>query len=58
MRWKCDCGSGLGTKDYDSPAMPGATPPPSTADSDALGKRAPLFGLLALRLWCRFARRR
>lgn len=60
MRWKCDrCGSGLSTKDYDSPDDARRYAAAfNRRDSDALGKRAPLLGLLALRLWCSFARRR
>lgn len=60
MRWCCDrCGQGAGAKEYDTPddAQRYATAF-NRRDTDDLGKRAPLIGLLPLRLWRRFRRTR
>jgi len=58
MRWACErCGQAAGAKEY---ANPDEARRYATAfnkrDSDDLGKRAPLLGLLPLRLWRRFRR--
>jgi hypothetical protein len=55
MRWMCErCGGAAGAKDYESAAdarrYAVAFNKRDTAD---LGKRAPLIGLLPLRLWRR-----
>lgn len=58
MRWACDrCGRAAGAKDYgtaaDARRYAAAFNKRDTAD---LGKRAPLIGLLPLRLWRRLRR--
>jgi hypothetical protein len=60
MRWACDrCGSDGGTKDYgsadDARRYAAAF---NRRDTDDLGKRAPLIGLLPLRLWRKFRQSR
>jgi hypothetical protein len=59
MQWACDrCGQGSGTKEYDSPeAAQRYAVAFNRRDTDDLGKRAPLIGLLPIRLWRRFAGR-
>jgi hypothetical protein len=60
MRWACDrCGGDEGAKSYPnaSDARRYATAF-NKRDSDDLGKRAPLIGLLPLRLWRRVRSRR
>ena len=59
MRWACGrCGQAAGAKEYGS-----ATEAQRYAaafnkrDTDDLGKRAPLIGLLPLRIWRRSRRR-
>jgi hypothetical protein len=59
MRWECGrCGEAQGAKDYatetDARRYAAAF---NKRDTDDMGKRAPLLGLLPLRLW-RMARRR
>ncbi len=58
MHWACDrCGSEQGEKVYDSPQDAQRYAAAfSRRDADDLGKRAPLIGLLPLRLWRRFRR--
>jgi hypothetical protein len=53
LRWACDrCGQGAGSKQYDSPADANRYAAAfNRRDTDDLGKRAPLIGLLPLRLW-------
>ena len=56
MRWACDrCGQGVGAKKYetseDARRYAAAF---NRRDTDDLGRRAPLIGLLPLRLWRRF----
>ena len=60
MRWACDrCDSGQGEKVYPSPEDARRYAAAfSRRDTDDLGKRAPLIGLLPLRLWRRFRRPR
>ena len=56
MRWECDrCGRGAGAKEYDTAddACRYAAAF-NRRDTDNLGKRAPLIGLLPLRLWRKF----
>jgi hypothetical protein len=58
MRWACGrCGQAEGAKEYGTSdeARRYATAF-NKRDSDDLGKRAPLIGLLPLRLWRRFRR--
>lgn len=59
MRWKCErCGDALGAKEYASADEARRYAAAfNKRDTDDLGKRAPLVGLLPLRLW-RAARRR
>ena len=60
MRWACDrCGQEAGEKQYESvdDARRYAAAF-NRRDTDDLGKRAPLIGLLPLRLWRRFRPRR
>jgi hypothetical protein len=59
MRWQCArCGEARGAKDYateaDARRFAAAF---NKRDTEDMGKRAPLLGLLPLRLW-RMARRR
>ncbi len=59
MRWECDrCGQAPGAKEYgtveDAQRYAAAF---NRRDAEDLGKRAPLIGLLPLRLWRRFGRR-
>ncbi|OBK78659.1 hypothetical protein [Mycobacterium sp. 1274761.0] len=58
MRWECDrCGEDAGAKDYDSPEDARRYAAAfNRRDANDLGKRAPLIGLLPLRLWRRFGR--
>lgn len=58
MRWACDrCGLGAGVKEYDTPADAQRYAVAfNRHGSDDLGKRAPLIGLLPLRLWRKFRR--
>jgi hypothetical protein len=60
MRWVCDrCGRDSGAKDYDSPDEARRYAAAfNRRDTDDLGKRAPLIGLLPLRLWRRLRRSR
>lgn len=61
MRWECAraCGGGAGAKDYDSAEQARRFADAfNRRDADELGNRAPLIGLLPLRLWRRFVRRR
>lgn len=58
MRWECAraCGGGAGAKDYDSAEQARRFADAfNRPDADELGKRAPLIGLLPLRLWRRLA---
>ena len=59
MRWACDrCGQDAGAKDYDSPDDARRYAAAfNRRDTDDLGKRAPLIGLLPLRLWRKFGKR-
>lgn len=59
MSWACGrCGGEAGTKTYESPAAAQRYAAAfNRRDTDDLGKRAPLLGLLPLRLW-RVVRRR
>jgi hypothetical protein len=59
LRWACDrCGMDAGAKTYasaeDARRYASAF---NRRDTDAMGKRAPLIGLLPLRLWRRFGKR-
>ncbi|KUH93329.1 hypothetical protein AU188_05555 [Mycobacterium sp. IS-3022] len=59
MRWRCErCGEAQGAKDYptaqDAARYAAAF---NKRDTDDLGKRAPLLGLLPLRLWRTLRRR-
>jgi hypothetical protein len=58
MRWECDrCGRDAGAKTYDTPADAQRYASAfNRRDGDDLGKRAPLIGLLPLRLWRKFRR--
>lgn len=59
MRWKCErCGEAQGAKEYASvdDARKYATAF-NKRDAEDLGKRAPLLGLLPLRLWRALRRR-
>ena len=60
MRWACDrCGQDAGAKDYDSPDDARRYAAAfNHRDTDDPGKRAPLIGLLPLRLWRRLRRSR
>jgi hypothetical protein len=60
MRWACDrCGRDAGAKDYGSPDEARRYAAAfNRRDTDDLGKRAPLIGLLPLRLWRRLRRSR
>ena len=60
MRWACDrCGQGAGAKEYDTGEDARRYAAAfNRRDTDDLGKRAPLIGLLPLRLWRRFRRTR
>jgi hypothetical protein len=53
MRWACGrCGAEAGAKTYPSPADARRYAAAfNKRDSDDLGKRAPLLGMLPLRLW-------
>ena len=58
LRWECGhgCGDG-GSKTYDSAeAAARYAAVFNKRDADDLGKRAPVIGLLPLRLWRRFRR--
>jgi len=59
MSWSCDrCGEELGTKTYASEASAQRYASAfDRRDSDNLGKRAPLLGMLPLRLWRRMKER-
>ncbi len=59
MRWSCErgCGAG-GEKEYESAALARRYAAAlDREDRDDLGRRAPLIGLLPLRLWRMFANR-
>jgi Prophage protein (DUF1660) len=58
MRWSCErCGSAAGAKEYQSTADAQRYAAAfNRRDAANLGKRAPLIGLLPLRLWRRFRR--
>jgi hypothetical protein len=58
MRWACDrCGKDAGAKDYRTPAQAQRYAEAfNRRDSEAIGERAPLIGLLPLRLWRRLRR--
>ena len=58
MRWACDrCGQDAGVKQYDTEEDAHRYAEAfNRRDTDDLGKRAPLIGLLPLRLWRRFRR--
>jgi hypothetical protein len=53
MSWSCDrCGAELGSKTYpDAEAAERYARALDREDSEDLGRRAPLIGLLPLRLW-------
>nr|WP_239591669.1 hypothetical protein [Mycolicibacterium tusciae] len=58
MRWACErCGEAAGSKEYgshdDARRFAAAF---NKRDADDLGKRAPLLGLLPLRVWRRLRR--
>lgn len=55
MRWQCGRGCGVGgSKDYPSPDVAGRYAAEFDRDGlHDLGKRAPLIGLLPLRIWRR-----
>jgi hypothetical protein len=55
MRWACDrCGGAAGAKDYESAADARRYAVAfNKRDAGDLGKRAPLIGLLPLRVWRR-----
>ncbi|MGV0836418.1 hypothetical protein [Mycolicibacterium thermoresistibile] len=59
MHWACArCGGAAGTKQYPTAADARRYAAAfNRRDVDDLGKRAPLLGLLPLRLWQRFRRR-
>ncbi len=59
MRWACErCGGSSGAKEYGSDAeASGYAAAFNKRDTDDLGKRAPLIGLLPLRIWRRLRRR-
>ena len=59
MSWHCDrCGAELGTKTYASEASARRYAQAfDRRDSDDLGRRAPLLGMLPLRLWRRLKER-
>jgi hypothetical protein len=60
MRWWCErsCGEG-GSKDYPEPAAAARYAAAFNEDDrSALGRRAPLVGLLPLRIWNGVRRRR
>ena len=56
MRWACDrCGQGVGAKKYETPEDARRYAAAfNRRDTDDRGRRAPLIGLLPLRLWRRF----
>jgi hypothetical protein len=58
MRWACErCGRAAGAKEYQNTADARRYAVAfNKRDADNLGKRAPLIGLLPLRLWRRFRR--
>jgi hypothetical protein len=58
MRWACArCGNSSGAKEYGSAAEAGRYAAAfNKRDGDDLGKRAPLIGLLPLRIWRRLRR--
>ena len=58
MAWECArCGQAAGAKEYDNAADARHYAAAfNKRDTDDLGKRAPLIGLLPLRLWRRFRR--
>jgi hypothetical protein len=61
MSWECErgCGQGGGSKQYDTAEEArGYATAFNRRDAADLGKRAPLIGLLPLRIWRRFWRRR
>jgi hypothetical protein len=59
MRWACArCGNSSGAKEYGSAAEVARYAAAfNKRDGDDLGKRAPLIGLLPLRIWRRLRRR-
>ena len=59
MRWACGrCGGSSGAKEYGSDAEADRYAAAfNKRDTDDLGKRAPLIGLLPLRIWRRLRRR-
>lgn len=59
MRWACDrCGRDAGAKQYDTADDARRYAAAfNRRDTEALGKRAPLIGLLPLRLWRKFSKR-
>ncbi|GFG48721.1 hypothetical protein CQY20_28155 [Mycolicibacterium agri] len=59
LRWACDrCGQDAGAKQYASAADAQRYAAAfNRRDTDSLGKRAPLIGLLPLRLWRKFSKR-
>ncbi len=59
MRWECDrCGQGGGSKQYATPEEARRYAVAfSRLDTADLGKRAPLIGLLPLRVWRKLNRR-
>jgi hypothetical protein len=59
MRWACErCGGSSGAKEYGSAEEAARYARAfNKRDVDDLGKRAPLIGLLPLRLWRRLRRR-
>lgn len=59
MRWACDrCGAAAGSKTYASAAEAARYAKAfNRRDSDDLGKRAPVLGLLPLRVWRKLTRR-
>ncbi|MGV0794955.1 hypothetical protein [Mycolicibacterium sp. XJ1819] len=59
MRWACErCGGDEGAKDYPTAADARRYAAAfNRRDVDDLGKRAPLIGLLPLRIWRRLTRR-
>ncbi|MCV7222363.1 DUF1660 family phage protein [Mycolicibacterium elephantis] len=58
MRWSCErCGQAAGAKQYRTAEEASRYAAAfNKRDADELGKRAPLIGLLPLRLWRRFRR--
>jgi len=58
LRWACErCGGSSGAKEYDTADEAEKYAAAfNKRDTDDLGKRAPLIGLLPLRLWRRWRR--